>query len=80
VGLAGGKKVVIVSSRGGIYSEGSPAQVMDHQESYLKAALGFMGIADVTVIRAEGVNINEKREQALASAHNQVRLLLKAAA
>ena len=28
VGLAGGKKVVIVSSRGGIYGEGSPARGM----------------------------------------------------
>ena len=79
VGLAGGKKAVIVSSRGGIYSEGSPAHVMDHQESYLQAALDFVGIDDVTVIRAEGVNMKEKREQAIADAHEQVRSLLEAA-
>lgn len=80
VGLAGGKQVVIVSARGGVYSEG-PAQVMDHQESYLKAALGLAGITDVTVIRAEGVNLGkQQREQAIASAQHQVRMLLKAAA
>jgi FMN-dependent NADH-azoreductase len=80
VGLVAGKQVVIVSTRGGIYSEEAPARVMDHQESYLKTALGFMGIADVSVIRAEGVNMNEKREQAIAAAHKQIRCLFKAAA
>jgi FMN-dependent NADH-azoreductase len=79
VGLAGGKKVVIVSSRGGIYANGSPARVMDHQESYLKVALAFMGITDVTVIRAEGVNMPGMREQAIAAARHEVRRLLRAA-
>ena len=73
VGLAGGKKVVIVSSRGGIYSAGTPGEAMDHQESYLKVALGFMGITDVTVVRAEGVNMNERREQAVSAAQAAVR-------
>jgi FMN-dependent NADH-azoreductase len=79
VGLAGGKKVVIVSSRGSIYSKGSPAEAMDHQESYLKTALGLAGIAEVTIIRAEGVNMSNKREQALASAYDQIRSLMQAA-
>lgn len=80
VGLAGGKKVVIVSSRGGMYGEGSPARLMDHQESYLKTVLSFMGITDVSVVRAEGVNMPEKREQAIAAAHKQIRCLFRAAA
>ena len=79
VGLAGGKQVVIVSTRGGVYSEG-PANAMDHQESYLRAVLGFVGITDVTVVRAEGVNLGaEQREQAIAAAQLQVRTLLRAA-
>lgn len=73
VGLASGKKVVIVSSRGGIYSAGTPAEALDHQESYLKVALGFMGITDVTVVRAEGVNMEERREQAISAAHAELR-------
>lgn len=77
VGLAGGKQVVIISSRGGVYSEG-PAQAMDHQESYLKAALGLAGITDVTVIRAEGVNMGaERRERAIAAAEGRVRTLVR---
>lgn len=80
VGLAGGKRVVIVSSRGGVYSEG-PAQAMDHQESYLKAALGLAGVTDVGVIRAEGVNLGpQQRGQAIRAALDEVRTLQKKAA
>lgn len=69
VGLCGGKKLVIASSRGGIYSEGSPAAAYDHQETYLKAAFGFLGITDITFIRAEGVAMGpDARNGALASA------------
>lgn len=78
-GLAGGKRVVIVSSRGGVYSDG-PAHAMDHQEAYLKTILGFVGITDVTIVRAEGVNMGaERRAQAIAAAQEQVRALLQAA-
>lgn len=80
VGLAGGKQVVIVSARGGAYSEGL-AQAMDHQESYLKAALGLAGITEVSVVRAEGVNLGaERRGQAIAAARSQVLALRKKAA
>lgn len=79
VGLVGGKQVVIVSSRGGMYSEGA-AQAMDHQEAYLRAALGFVGISDVSVVRAESVNMERKREPAVAAARQQIRALLKQAA
>ena len=51
-GLCGGKKVIIVSARGGKYGETSP---MDYQEGYLKAVLGFLGVTDITIIRAEGI-------------------------
>lgn len=53
-----GKKAVIVSARGGVYSEG-PAKAMDHQETYLKSILGFLGITDVSFIRAEGVSMGD---------------------
>ena len=54
-GLCGGKKIVVVSSRGGLYGAGSPAAPMDFQENYLKTVFGFLGITDITIIRAEGV-------------------------
>jgi FMN-dependent NADH-azoreductase len=72
VGLSGGKKLVIASSRGGIYSAGSPGAVVDHQETYLKAAFGFLGITDITFIRAEGVAMGpEARNIALVSAQQE---------
>jgi len=73
-GLAGGKKVIVVSSRGGIYSAGSMA-TLDFQESYLKAVFGFLGVTDVEIVRAEGVNMGpEKRQAALDAAAEQIRL------
>lgn len=67
-GLAGGKKVIIASSRGGIYSSG-PGAAIDHQEPYLRAVFGFFGITDLDYIRAEGVNYGpEQREQAIGAA------------
>jgi FMN-dependent NADH-azoreductase len=51
-GLLKGKKTVVILSRAGFYSEG-PGAAMDGQEPYLRAMLGFVGLDDVTWIRAE---------------------------
>jgi FMN-dependent NADH-azoreductase len=56
-GLLKGRKVFIVTGRGGIYSDG-PAKGMDFQEPYLRAMLGFLGLDDVTFIHAEGLKIS----------------------
>jgi FMN-dependent NADH-azoreductase len=71
-GLAGGKRVIVASARGGIYSEG-PASAIDFQEKYLKHVFGFIGISDVEFVRAEGLNLGaEQRERALTDAHEQI--------
>jgi FMN-dependent NADH-azoreductase len=71
-GLAGGKRVIVASARGGIYSEG-PATAVDFQEAYLKQVFGFIGIHDVEFVRAEGLNLGaEQRAAALARAHERV--------
>lgn len=65
VGLAGGKRVIIASSRGGIYSD-SPA---DFQEPFLRQVFAFLGIDDVEFVRAEGIAYSPKhREDAIAAA------------
>jgi len=51
-GLVTGKKAIVIESRAGLYSEG-PAAPMDHQEPHIRTLLGFMGITDVTFVRAE---------------------------
>ena len=56
-GLLKGRKVFVITGRGGIYSDGSPAKGMDFQEPYLRAMLGFLGL-DVTFIHVEGLKIS----------------------
>jgi FMN-dependent NADH-azoreductase len=53
-GLVKGKKAYFVVARGGVYSQGS-MQALNFQDTYLKTALGFIGITDVEVIAVEGI-------------------------
>jgi FMN-dependent NADH-azoreductase len=65
-GLAGGRRVIVASGRGGIYGNG-PA---DFQENYLRQVFNFLGITDVEFVRAEGVAYSpQHRADALAAAH-----------
>jgi FMN-dependent NADH-azoreductase len=68
-GLAGGKTVIVASTRGGVYSTSDGGRAMEHQESYLQTVFGFFGITDVRFVRAEGVAMGDaKKAEALASA------------
>ena len=58
-GLAGGKTVIVASSRGGVYSTNPALAGLDHQESYLRTVFGFFGITDVRFVRAEGVAMGD---------------------
>jgi FMN-dependent NADH-azoreductase len=69
VGLAGGKTVIVASTRGGAYSTNPALSFLDHQESYLKAVFGFFGITDVRFVRAEGVAMGDAaKASAIAAA------------
>jgi FMN-dependent NADH-azoreductase len=59
-GLAGGKRVIIAISRGGVYPENAPAE---HAESYLKIIFGFIGVTDLTFVRAEGLMLSPDHRQ-----------------
>ncbi len=52
-GTLKGKKVVVLTSRGGSFRPGTPTAQYDHQEPYLRHILGFIGLTDVTFIHAE---------------------------
>jgi FMN-dependent NADH-azoreductase len=54
-GLLRNKRVFIVTGRGGFYAGESPARALDFQEPYLRAVLGFIGLADVSFIHVEGL-------------------------
>ncbi|MGC4041110.1 MAG: NAD(P)H-dependent oxidoreductase [Flavobacterium sp.] len=63
-GLVKDKKVYIAIASGAVYSEG-PMQDYDFAIPYLKTVLGFIGITDVSVVRAEGLGISALAETAL---------------
>lgn len=72
-GLLKGKKAVVVESRAGFYSEGD-AGVMDGQEPHIRILLGFMGIDDVTFVRAEKLAFGpEAANDSIESAAAQLR-------
>jgi FMN-dependent NADH-azoreductase len=73
--LPAGKKAIIASSRGGAYSDGSPAAFLDHQETLLKGVLGFIGVTDITIVRAEGVAVPDLKPAAIAAANAQIEAL-----
>jgi FMN-dependent NADH-azoreductase len=68
-GLARGKKVIVASARGNVYAPGTPQAAGDFHEPFLRHLFGFIGIDDVTIVRAEGVAFSpEHRANALKSA------------
>ena len=72
-GLAGDKTVIIASARGGFYGEASPVAAWDHQEAYLKAVFGFLGVTDMRFLRAEGLNVSpQQKEKAIHEANGSV--------
>ena len=75
-GLVTGKRAIIASSRGGMYAGAAFELALDHQEAYLKGVLGFIGITDVQIIRAEGLGMGpEARQKAMDAAIAQTQTL-----
>ena len=68
-GLLSGKRAFVLTARGGIYAGSG----LDHQEPYLRQALAFVGIHDVSFIHAEGLNLGgEFMEKGLSEAKAQL--------
>jgi len=63
-GLIIGKKVFLAVATGGIYSSGDYMAV-DFLTPYLKFVLGFVGLDDITVFRAEGFSLSGVQDTAL---------------
>lgn len=69
-GLVKNRKMVVITSRGGDYSQESPFHAYDFQEPYLRSIFGFVGITDITFINAQPMDAagesvqNKKIEEA----------------
>ncbi|MDR6569264.1 FMN-dependent NADH-azoreductase [Chitinophaga ginsengisegetis] len=73
VGKVTGKKVYVAMSSGGVYSEG-PGKANDFVAPYLNAFLGFLGMTDLTVFRAEGLKVPGVKEYAMEKAIDSIRI------
>ncbi|NQD78857.1 FMN-dependent NADH-azoreductase [Pseudomonas seleniipraecipitans] len=75
-GLAGGKKVIIASTAGGLHAGQASGQA---HEDYLILVLRFLGITDIQVVRAEGLAYGEEpKANALRAAQEQIETLFTA--
>jgi FMN-dependent NADH-azoreductase len=59
------KRMIVVSSSGSDYSEGSPMQALNFHEPYLRTIFGFVGITDVTYVNAFSVDVPQRRTASL---------------
>ncbi|UTW07079.1 FMN-dependent NADH-azoreductase [Pseudomonas benzenivorans] len=67
--LVRGKQAVIITSRGGHgFGPGGPNAALNHADSLLCTALGFIGIEDVRVVAAEGEESDRQVFQASCAA------------
>jgi FMN-dependent NADH-azoreductase len=78
-GVLKGKKVVVLTSRGGSFRPGTVAAQYDHQEPYLRHILGFVGLTDITFIHAENQKPGELAEPSRNAAFEQVQQAAAAA-
>ncbi|MBB2201511.1 FMN-dependent NADH-azoreductase [Gluconacetobacter tumulisoli] len=75
-GLAGGKRVVIVLSRGGFYGADTPYAAAEHVGTWLRTVLAFVGIGAPDIVVAEGVSRgDDMRAAALAAARQAIAAL-----
>jgi len=76
-GLLVNKKATLLIASGGVYEPGTPMGALNFVEPYLRAVLGFLGVADITVVTAEGTSAlrspTTDREKFLQPTLDQVR-------
>jgi len=64
MGFVSGKKVYVAMSSGGIYTD-EQGRANDFVAPYLQSFLGFLGMTDLTVFRAEGLHVPVLQDMAL---------------
>jgi FMN-dependent NADH-azoreductase len=64
IGFVSGKKIYVAMSSGGIYTD-EQGRANDFVAPYLQSFLGFLGMTDLTVFRAEGLHVPVLQDMAL---------------
>lgn len=76
-GLLTGKKILVITARGGSFPVGTPAANYDFQEPYIRTIFGFMGVTDITFVNAENLAMKgDVREQSLQQAKEKLTQLV----
>ncbi|MGC5699811.1 NAD(P)H-dependent oxidoreductase [Pseudomonas sp. NFXW11] len=77
--LVQGKKALIITSRGGAgFGPGGEHEAMNHADRWLRTALGFIGIEEVTVVAAEGEeSVPEVFQRSCAEAEQRLQALAR---
>jgi FMN-dependent NADH-azoreductase len=76
-GLLFGKKAFVIEARGADYAD-VPMNAFDFQEPLLRMLLGFLGVFDVSFIRAEGTR--QRVDEAADIMHNAEAIIARLAA
>lgn len=71
IGFVTGKKVYVAMSSGGIYTD-EQGKANDFVAPYLQSFLGFLGMTDFTVFRAEGLHVSVIQDKALEKGINSI--------
>jgi FMN-dependent NADH-azoreductase len=71
IGFVTGKKVYIAMTSGGIYTD-EQGKANDFVAPYLQSFLGFLGMTDFTVFRAEGLHVPVVKDTALEKGINSI--------
>ncbi|MEO0376837.1 MAG: NAD(P)H-dependent oxidoreductase [Cyanobacteria bacterium P01_A01_bin.17] len=76
-GLASGRKVLFITSRGVEYGADSPYEGWDCQEPALRDAFHFIGVTDIQFIHANGLDMgDEARRRGLDEAQSKIQELV----
>lgn len=70
IGLLNDKRMVLVTSSGGDYSQGTPMESMDLSTPMIKQYASFVGIKYLHIIAAQGLADSEKEEEIIAKTEN----------
>lgn len=75
-GLVLGRKMIVVTSRGGDYSPNTYMHTLDFVEPYLRAIFNFVGITDLHFINAQPMDVSETmRREAMLKAIEEARAM-----
>lgn len=75
--LPRGKRVIIVSTRGNVYKADTPTAALEHHESYLKGVLTFLGVDNISIVRAEGLALGpDAKHTAINRARAEIAALM----